>query len=77
MTRVRFRLPPDVTPPDRLGAAREAAGWAIETDAPTRAMHALTGWAIEAGHELADLEVTRRSLEDVYLQLTAEAEVGA
>ena len=36
-------------------------------------MHDLSGWALESGIELGDLEISRRSLEDVYLQLTADA----
>jgi ABC-2 type transport system ATP-binding protein len=73
-TRIRFRLPEGTTPPGRLGVSGDGAAWELETDAPTRAIHDLTGWALEAGVELGDLEVTRRSLEDVYLQLTEEAE---
>jgi ABC-2 type transport system ATP-binding protein len=36
-------------------------------------LHALSGWALERGFELHDLEVKRPTLEDVYVQLTAEA----
>src|SRR5437762_89406 len=36
----------------------------------TAALHRLTGWAIEHGFDLDDLQVLRPSLEDVYLQLT-------
>jgi hypothetical protein len=32
----------------------------------------LTSWALERGIDLPELEVRRRSLEDVYLSLTAE-----
>jgi ABC-2 type transport system ATP-binding protein len=71
-TRLRFRLPEGATPPDRLGARRDGSAWEIDSETPTRAVHDLTGWALESGTELADLEVSRRSLEDVYLQLTAE-----
>jgi ABC-2 type transport system ATP-binding protein len=35
-------------------------------------LHALSGWAIERGLELADLEVRRATLEDVYLDLVAQ-----
>jgi ABC-2 type transport system ATP-binding protein len=48
----------------------------LETDAPTGTLHRLTGWAVASGVELRGLEVARRSLEDVYLQLTAETEVA-
>jgi ABC-2 type transport system ATP-binding protein len=35
-------------------------------------LHTLAGWALERGLELADLEVHRPTLEDVYLQLTSD-----
>jgi ABC-2 type transport system ATP-binding protein len=70
---VRFRLPDGVAPPDAFAARPAGATWIIESDAPTGTLHALTEWALGAGVELADLEVRRRSLEDVYLQLTADA----
>jgi len=41
----------------------------IETDEPTRVLHELTGNALAAGEELAELEVRRPTLEDVYLDL--------
>jgi len=44
----------------------------VETGVPTAVLHALTGWALERGVELADLTVRRPSLEDVYLALTEE-----
>ena len=72
-TRIRFRLAQGSMPPERLGAREEGAAWEIRTDEPTRAVHDLSGWALESGVELGDLEISRRSLEDVYLQLTAEA----
>ena len=36
-------------------------------------LHTLSGWALERGVDLDDLEVRRPTLEDVYLALTAEA----
>jgi ABC-2 type transport system ATP-binding protein len=44
----------------------------VATDAPTPLLHRLTSWAVACGKELEGLEVTRPSLEDVYLSLTAE-----
>jgi ABC-2 type transport system ATP-binding protein len=35
-------------------------------------LHALSGWALERGVELDDLEVRRPTLEDVYLKLTVQ-----
>ena len=44
-----------------------------ETDDPTGLLHQLTSAALARGTGLEDLSVTRPSLEDVYLELTAEA----
>jgi ABC-2 type transport system ATP-binding protein len=43
-----------------------------ETDDPTALLHQLTSAALARGSALRDLSVTRPSLEDVYLELTAE-----
>jgi ABC-2 type transport system ATP-binding protein len=42
----------------------------VDTDEPTRVLHELTAQALANGAELEGLEVHRRSLEDVYLELT-------
>ncbi len=42
----------------------------LRTPDPTRSLNELTGWALARGIELEHLEVTRPSLEDVYLELT-------
>jgi ABC-2 type transport system ATP-binding protein len=44
----------------------------LTTDEPTRTLHELTGQALAEGLELEDIEVRRRSLEDLYLELTRE-----
>jgi ABC-2 type transport system ATP-binding protein len=44
----------------------------IATDEPTRALHELTSAALADGIEIEGLEVRRRTLEDVYLDLTRE-----
>jgi ABC-2 type transport system ATP-binding protein len=49
----------------------------IETDDPTELLHRVTGEALERGERLEGLTVTRPSLEDVYLELTADAESAA
>ena len=41
----------------------------LEVDDPTRALHILTGWALDRGCILERLEVARPSLEDVYLTM--------
>jgi ABC-2 type transport system ATP-binding protein len=42
-----------------------------ETDDPTTFLHELTHEALARGERLRDLTVTRPTLEDVYLELTA------
>jgi ABC-2 type transport system ATP-binding protein len=44
----------------------------VATTEPTRALHELTSEALAQGVELEGLEVRRRTLEDVYLELTRE-----
>jgi ABC-2 type transport system ATP-binding protein len=43
-----------------------------ETDDPTTLLSELTATALARGEQLEELSVTRPSLEDVYLELTAE-----
>jgi ABC-2 type transport system ATP-binding protein len=43
-----------------------------EVEDPTALLHQLTSAALARGAALQDLSVTRPSLEDVYLELTAE-----
>ncbi|MEX2464554.1 MAG: hypothetical protein WD428_01630, partial [Gaiellaceae bacterium] len=44
----------------------------LETDEPTRVLHELTTEALAQGLELEGLEVHRRTLEDLYLEVTKE-----
>jgi ABC-2 type transport system ATP-binding protein len=78
-TVIRFRIPegsPDL-PPAATGAGRGSDGsYELRTEDPLRALHELTGWALDRGIELERLEVTRPSLEDVYLAITAGASSG-
>jgi ABC-2 type transport system ATP-binding protein len=46
----------------------------LQTRTPVQTLHELTEKALAQGEALDGLEVTRPSLEDVYLELTAEAE---
>ena len=46
---------------------------AVQTDDELRALHTLTGWALEKGLALPGLSVSRVSLEDIYLNLTRSA----
>ena len=47
----------------------------LETDDPTTVLHELTAGALERGTQLQGLTVTRPTLEDVYLELTADREL--
>ena len=78
--RIRFRAPAGVAAPSAPSASSAPPALAgspgpdgfteIVTDDPVPVLHQLTGWAIGAGLALDGLEVTRPSLEDVYLALT-------
>jgi ABC-2 type transport system ATP-binding protein len=48
----------------------------LETTTLVQTLHDLTGEALARGEDLEGLEVTRPSLEDVYLELTASAGVA-
>jgi ABC-2 type transport system ATP-binding protein len=71
-TRIRFEMPVGLDAAALPVAVTMEAGMAvIESPTPTRSLHDLTAWAVAQGLELPNLEVTRPSLEDVYLELTA------
>jgi ABC-2 type transport system ATP-binding protein len=70
-------------PPDQLGPGSSryrvsylSGGKRVEhqTDDPTELLHRLTRDAIGRGERLDGLEVTRPTLEEVYLELTADAD---
>ncbi|MGH2942143.1 MAG: hypothetical protein ACRDLN_05145 [Solirubrobacteraceae bacterium] len=77
MTEITF------VPPAGVDLRELPAGPAIEvadgrarlrTELPTRVLAELCGWAAGRGIELERLEVTRPSLEDVYLELVRSGE---
>ena len=82
--RARFPLEADGTVDDLLGglsgrATVRGGRLEVRTEQPTADLHRLTAWAMERKLELADLEVVRPTLEDVYLDLVGgagEADVG-
>jgi ABC-2 type transport system ATP-binding protein len=75
-TEIAFALPADVA----VGDLPALAGAQVREPAPgrvlivtgdgMRAAHALTGWALERGHELRGFAVSQPTLEDIYLRLT-------
>ena len=68
---IRYRLDAGTTPPADLTAPPGPDGLIeLRPDDLTAALHRLTGWALEQHVELSGLEVSRPSLEDVYLELT-------
>ncbi|MGI9119948.1 MAG: ABC transporter ATP-binding protein [Acidimicrobiales bacterium] len=74
---IRFRLPATTTAEElRSGMAGLSGELRVEdgvvhihSQALAADLHVVTGWAVNRGLELADLAVTHRSLEDVYLEL--------
>jgi ABC-2 type transport system ATP-binding protein len=71
---ISFRLPAGVAGadlPEKLEAAVGNGEVRLRADDPVSVLHELTSWALERRIPLADLEVRRPSLEDVYLELTA------
>ena len=75
--RVRYRPPAGITPPPGLAGPPEPDGFTeFAPDDVTLALHQLTGWALEQRVSLDGLEVTRPSLEDVYLSLTGDPPGG-
>jgi len=79
---VRFRLPEGVTTEQLKQVVHEdlsASGSEVSfrTDNAQKALFELTGWAERHHVQLADIEVQRPTLEDIFLQLTQEpAEAG-
>jgi len=69
--RIRYRLTDKATPPADLTASPGPDGLIeLVPDDLTATLHRLTGWAMDQHVELTGLEVTRPTLEDVYLELT-------
>ncbi len=75
-TVIGFRLPAGITPDE----VQAGAGLTISTvgtqatamtSTPQQDLYRLTGWAEQRGLTLEDITVQRPSLEDVFLELTA------
>ena len=81
-TEIRFRLPHEVgrreLPAEISDALSDGADTlpedlvVLRTGDAVSLLNRLTGWALERRVELIALEVTRPSLEDVYLEVTSE-----
>jgi ABC-2 type transport system ATP-binding protein len=78
-SRISFALPESVQPDDLPPALRPANGdrtanglVVLESEDPIRTLHELTAWALERDVPVHALEVSRPSLEDVYLELTGD-----
>jgi ABC-2 type transport system ATP-binding protein len=76
---VRFQLPSAIDFPERFRqkARIEGGSVEVESDDLTRTLYDLTSWAVQSGISLEGLEVTRPTLEDVYLEITKGAESAA
>jgi ABC-2 type transport system ATP-binding protein len=73
---VSFRTPDGLGASDLplpVGAERSNGRVSFSSQTPTRDLAPLVAWATERGLELEGLTVTRRSLEDVYLELTKDS----
>jgi ABC-2 type transport system ATP-binding protein len=57
----------------RVAYVRDGEPVSHQTGDPTTLLHELTGAALAAGTRLESLSVTRPSLEEIYLELTADA----
>ncbi len=63
----------DAAPPDTFNASPNVFGnLEMSTQDTRRSLHELTGWALDNNIELEELNVSRPTLEDVYLELTKD-----
>jgi ABC-2 type transport system ATP-binding protein len=80
---IDFALPPGTVAEDLPAALSERAQpqqdgrFVLPNSRVAADLNALSGWALERGLELEDLEVRRPTLEDVYLKLTANDQQGS
>ena len=73
---IRFLLPPGVDTAQLPVVAEDAGDGAVlvTTSTPTAVLRTLASWADGHGGELAQLTVTRPSLDDVYVALTSDGD---
>ena len=78
-TRISFSLPsnsPQLAPELMQSFTLLGDKLHAETDKPTRLLHELTGWALHNHLDLLSLDVSRPTLEDVYLRLAGGEEAA-
>jgi ABC-2 type transport system ATP-binding protein len=75
-TEIRFRVPDGASAAALPvnGLERDGPFATLRTTEPERALHELTGWALQHDTELEGLSVGAPSLEDIYLEITGEEE---
>jgi ABC-2 type transport system ATP-binding protein len=72
---IRFRVDGDATDVPQFGQTPVGDGTLeVRVDEPEKVLHELTGWALDRGVRLEALDVSRPTLEDVYLELTGAEE---
>ena len=75
--RIRYRLPDGAIAPSGLTDAPDGNGFVqVASKDVVADLHRLTGWALANSVTLDGLEVTRPTLEDVYLSLTDETDAS-
>lgn len=79
---IRFQLPDRRTAADlptevaSMADIADDLGVVIRTERPTQVLATLAGWSLDRGEELEALTVTRPTLEEVLLDLTASSIAG-
>jgi ABC-2 type transport system ATP-binding protein len=75
LAQIRYRVPAGTPGLPEWGQEPLGDGsFLLRAEDPTMKIHEVTGWALERGFRFEELEVTRPSLEDVYLDLTGGEE---
>ena len=75
---ISFSADPNLSLPLEIeaDAIRDDSRYELSSPDLVKSLHVLTGWAIENNVQLEDLSITRRSLDDAFVQLTQSAEEG-
>lgn len=75
---ISFTATRDLNLPDELNVDvnKDDSQYLLTTTNLIETLHRLTGWAIENDVHLENLSITRRSLDDAFVQLTQNADEG-